>query len=63
VNNRFVKIAASTTDWETLYKNSEDESLWELSYPYSGMHGGGPPKLTKLTERSASLKYNLGENT
>ena len=43
--------------WETLYRDPEDGRYWELTYPESHMHGGGPPRLTYLSKEQARAKY------
>ncbi len=46
--------------WETLYRDPQDNRLWERTYPQSGMHGGGPPLLRYLSESEARSKYKFG---
>jgi len=53
------QIAVDESDWCILYKNPFDNSYWELTYPQSHMHGGGPPSLFKLTREEAKFKYNI----
>jgi hypothetical protein len=55
VNGLLVKIAGG--GWEALYRDPNDERLWELTYPHSSWHGGGPPALLNVTIEYASLKY------
>jgi hypothetical protein len=50
-------------NWSALYKNPDDGIYWELIYPKSYMHGGGPPTLQKLSERDAYKKYNIAKLT
>jgi Immunity protein 27 len=47
--------------WETLYLDPNDGRYWELSYPHSEMHGGGPRRLTYLSP-AAVAKYRLGND-
>jgi hypothetical protein len=36
----------STEDgWTRFYRDAETGVFWELTYPQSGLHGGGPPRL------------------
>jgi hypothetical protein len=42
--------------WTTLFR---DGRLWELDYPQSEMHGGGPPRLRSITEADASARYTM----
>jgi hypothetical protein len=53
------RIADDATGWESLFRDPADGRLWELYYPHSEMHGGGPPSLRYLTEVLASAKYKL----
>jgi len=43
--------------WETLYVDPNDGRYWELTYPESEMHGGGPPSLAVLSKEQAEAKY------
>lgn len=43
--------------WDTLYRDPEDARYWELTYPESHMHGGGPPRLTYLSHEQVREKY------
>jgi hypothetical protein len=47
-----VKVKTSADGWDVIYQDPEDLRFWELSYPHSEMHGGGPPalKLVNLTK-------------
>lgn len=46
-------------NWEKLYRDPEDGRYWELTYPHSDWHGGGPPRLTCLSEEEAQTKYGV----
>jgi hypothetical protein len=50
-----------TTDggWDILYQDPEDKRYWELIYPNSEMHGGGPPSLILLSEVQVKEKYHI----
>jgi hypothetical protein len=37
-----------TRDWRILYQHRDTGQYWELSYPQSEMHGGGPRLLRRL---------------
>ncbi|GHT09378.1 hypothetical protein FACS189426_07610 [Bacteroidia bacterium] len=45
--------------WEMLYIGPHDKRLWELTYPKSEMHGGGPPMLRYITEENPKIKYTI----
>lgn len=34
--------------WRELYRHKETGKFWELDYPQSEMHGGGPRRLSEL---------------
>lgn len=54
------EIAKDESGWQTLYLNKEDNSYWELSYPQSEMHGGGPPELCRvMNNNELNERYNL----
>ena len=50
-------IAKDWSGWETLYRDPRDGRLWELTYPQSEMHGGGPRRLHVLSRGEAAAKY------
>jgi hypothetical protein len=35
-------------NWAILYRHRDTEELWDLVYPQSEMHGGGPRRLRRL---------------
>jgi len=43
--------------WDALYRDPSDGRLWELTYPQSEMHGGGPKRLTNISAQMAASKY------
>lgn len=53
------KIARSENGWETLYRDPGDLRFWELTYPQSELHGGGPPTLRCLSRQEVERKYGL----
>ena len=60
IGERLVRLATDTSGWNTLYRDPRDGRLWELSYPESGLHGGGPPTLKVVSPEDARSKYELG---
>ena len=46
-------------DWEILYRDKNDNRLWEKYYPKSELHGGGPPSLRVISEGEARRKYKF----
>jgi len=48
LSTELVRISTTDGGWRTLYRHRKTGSLWELSYPQSEMHGGGPRRLRQL---------------
>ncbi len=48
--------------WEVLYQDPNDKRYWELTYPNGEMHGGGPRKLTCLSNDLAIQKYDIKDD-
>lgn len=46
IAHHFAKQGQSDEGWSALYRDPADARLWQLSYPESGLHGGGPRVLT-----------------
>ena len=59
VKFRLQRVAADPSGWNTLYRDPRDGRLWELTYPRSEMHGGGPPTLTLVAKDEARHRYEL----
>lgn len=57
--SHLIELARSPDGWETLFRDPSDGRLWELTYPMSEMHGGGPPALTVVSPEAAAKKYAL----
>ncbi len=55
ISDQLQKVAGD--GWDTLFKDPEDGRYWELIYPESHMHGGGPPRLTYLSLEQVRSKY------
>ncbi len=53
------KIASDASGWNKLYQDPSDGRFWELTYPSSHMHGGGPPLLVCISESDAHKRYNF----
>ena len=52
-----VKVGRDASGWNTLYRDPTDGRYWELIYPQSELHGGGPPELRNLDVQEANQKY------
>ncbi|MGZ4958437.1 MAG: Imm27 family immunity protein [Methylomonas sp.] len=55
----FEQIAVNGDNWSALYRNPDDRSYWELTYPNSHIHGGVPPMLQLISEDDACKRYNI----
>jgi hypothetical protein len=51
------EIGRDASGWNTLYRDPTDGRYWELRYPQSELHGGGPPELRYLTAEQARQTY------
>ena len=49
IKNDLMEIDVSADGWTKRYQ-AKDGSILELTYPESHLHGGGPPKLTRIKE-------------
>ena len=58
---RMRKIANDASGWNTLYQDVATDEFWEVTYPQSAMHGGGPRDLRRVTVGSARSSYRLDE--
>ena len=53
------EVGRDASGWDVLYSDPSDGRYWELIYPESHLHGGGPPTLRNLTEEEARKKYRV----
>lgn len=60
---QLVRLASDASGWDTLYRDPADGRLWELTYPDSGAHGGGSPRLTYIDSVTALRKYGYSGTT
>lgn len=49
IKNDLKEIEIRDDGWVKRYQHTNG-SIWELTYPESLLHGGGPPKLTRIKE-------------
>lgn len=63
ISNHLVQLGADSSGWDELYRDPDDGRLWELTWPQSEMHGGGPPRLTCLAIDAARAKYGAVVDT
>ena len=57
--SQLVEIGRDASGWITLYRDPNDGRFWELDYPQSELHGGGPPRLRAISPEEARQKYSL----
>jgi hypothetical protein len=50
ISNHLQQVAVSPQygAWQVLYVDPQDGRYWQLSYPNSEMHGGGPKELEQI---------------
>lgn len=51
------EVAVSDGGWAKLYKDPQDGRYWELTYPHSDWHGGGPPMLMCMSNDEVEGRY------
>jgi hypothetical protein len=51
------KLGTDQSGWDTLYADPATGKFWELTYPQSHLHGGGPRELLEISSLAASVKY------
>jgi hypothetical protein len=39
------EVRTDVTNWIVIFRHRDTNQLWELSYPQSELHGGGPRRL------------------
>ncbi len=57
IENYLTRLGTDPTGWDVLYRDPADTRCWELTYPQSDTHGGGPPRLACLDAGEAARKY------
>jgi hypothetical protein len=58
-NEYMFKLGCDPSGWNALYRDPIDGRLWELVYPKSELHGGGPPQLRCISISDAKEKYGV----
>ncbi|SFM17144.1 Immunity protein 27 [Bradyrhizobium sp. NFR13] len=51
------EIGHDASGWDTLFRDPVSGALWEITYPHSEMHGGGPRQLDEIAPSDAEAKY------
>ncbi len=49
--------------WIELYVDKSDGRKWELTFPHSEWHGGGPRSLTCVSDDYVRTKYDITLNS
>lgn len=58
---RLEKLAIDASGWSSLYRDPVSRELWEVSYPHSERHGGGPRSLDPISRDEAWSRYPSAE--
>jgi len=48
LQNKLEKVRSDERGWTTVCRHRDTNELWELSYPQSDLHGGGPRRLRMI---------------
>jgi len=59
IDDYLILISNDASGWDTLYQDPVDHRYWELIYPQSEIHGGGPPSLLFVSDIRAKEKYSI----
>jgi hypothetical protein len=51
------KLGNDQSGWDALYADPATGKFWELTYPQSHLHGGGPRQLSEISSSAARVKY------
>jgi hypothetical protein len=52
-----VSLGTDESGWDALYRDPVTGRLWELTWPQSDLHGGGPPRLRLVQADEVRPKY------
>jgi Immunity protein 27 len=52
LGTKLEKVRSDASGWLVVYRHRETNQFWELSYPQSEMHGGGPRRLRLIGDAS-----------
>jgi hypothetical protein len=59
IESHLKRVGHDTSGWDTLYRDPKDGRYWELIYPQSDLHGGGPPTLRHVGPDELRKKYGV----
>ena len=57
ISGYLVALGSDESGWDALYRDPDTGKLWELSWPQSSLHGGGPPRLRLVLADDVRSKY------
>ena len=57
ISSHLVSLGADESGWDALFRDPDTGKLWELTWPQSGMHSGGPPRLALVRAEDVRSKY------
>jgi hypothetical protein len=52
-----ISLGTDESGWDALYRDPITGRLWELTWPRSDLHGGGPPRLRRVHADEVRSKY------
>ncbi|MEW6301915.1 MAG: Imm27 family immunity protein [Verrucomicrobiota bacterium] len=57
VSQHLQRVGTADGGWSVLFRDPMDGRYWELTYPRSEMHGGGPARLAEIAQQQAMQRY------
>ncbi|PSQ68200.1 MAG: hypothetical protein BRD29_04400 [Bacteroidetes bacterium QH_2_67_10] len=60
LSEKLPRVGIADGGWSSLHFDPDDGRLWELTFPESHLHGGGPPVLHVISQEEAREKYGRG---
>lgn len=57
VAQKLKRLAERDGGWRVLFWDPYEDVYWELTYPESDLHGGGPPELSELSAEQVAAAY------
>ena len=54
IKANLTKVVVDLSGWEILYRCVGDGTFWLKTYPQSELHGGGPPRLERVSRSVAN---------
>ena len=57
IATHLVSLGSDESGWDALYRDPDTGKLWELTWPQSQMHSGGPPRLRHVNADEVRSKY------